>query len=151
VADVLDDLFRSAVPFVATVGITVMDSQAGRGRAELTNHLAVHNHLGDVHAAAAFTVAETASGAAIVAVLGDRLVGTGDRRPLRAVVADADITYWRRADRAVMATATIDDLPAGRPTVEALVERRNVSVSVELDDGAGQAIGRAAFHWVITE
>lgn len=150
-ADVLDDQIRGAVPFVATVGITVMDSEAGRGRAQLTNHPAVHNHLGDVHAAAAFAVAETASGAAIVAVLGARLVGDGNRRPVRAVVADADITYWHRADRAVVATATIDDLPKGRPTADALVGRRNVSVSVDLDDGAGQAIGRAAFHWVITE
>lgn len=147
----LDDLIRNAVPFVATVGITVMDSEAGRGRAELTNRPAVHNHLGDVHAAAAFAVAETASGAAIVAVLGDRLIGVGDQRPLRAVVADADITYWHPAHRAVVATATIDDLPEGRPSADALVERRNVSVSVELDDGAGQPIGRAAFHWVITE
>lgn len=145
------ELIQQTVPFLDTVGITVLEAADGRGRARIDDGPAVRNHLGTLHAAAAFGVAEAASGAAVVGVLADRLLPDGEGRAVRAVVSDADISYRRPARGGVVADAAVTELAPEELTPDELVRRRNVSVTVELTDEEGRPVGQAGFHWVITE
>ena len=147
----ITELIQQAVPFLGTVGITVLEAGAGQGRATIGNAPGVRNHLGTLHAAAVFGVAETASGAAVVSVLADRLLPDGDSRAVRAVVSDADINYWRPVRGTVVASARLSEVPPESLTADELIRRRNVSVTVDLADGDDQAVGVAGFHWIITE
>jgi hypothetical protein len=44
----------------------------------------------------------------------------------------------------------VGTMHAAAAFADVLIARRNVSVTVRLDDADGQAVRRAAFHWVVT-
>ncbi len=100
------DLLTAMVPFVSTVGIRIHDVERGAAKATLPARREVGNHLGTAHAGAAYTLGETASGAAVLSVFADKLPGAfvalrgatvkhtkaaaGDTVATAAIVGDAD-------------------------------------------------------------
>ncbi|GAB3114898.1 DUF4442 domain-containing protein [Streptomyces calidiresistens] len=105
----------NAVPLARTLGLEVVEAGPDRAVVVLPDRPAHHNHLGGPHAGAAFTLAESASGAVVLAAFGHLL----DRAVPLAV--RAEIAYHRFATGELVATAEL-----GRPAAE---------VETELDGG----------------
>jgi acyl-coenzyme A thioesterase PaaI-like protein len=106
-----------AVPFARTLGVefTAVADGGGTVTVRLPDAERLHNHVGGPHAAAMFGLAETASGAVVMAVFADQL----DRAVPLAV--RADIAYRKLAMGPVEATARL--------------ERARDEVVAELDGG----------------
>ncbi|MCE7079412.1 DUF4442 domain-containing protein [Streptomyces sp. ST2-7A] len=100
-----------AVPLARTLGLEVTEVGPGRAVVVLPDRPAHHNHLGGPHAGAAFTLAETASGAVVLAAFGRLL----DRAVPLAV--RAEIAYHKLAMGELVATAEL-----GRPAAEVEAE-----------------------------
>lgn len=122
----------ASVPMVRTLNLEYLEATAERAVLRLPDQPAFHNHVGGPHAGALFTLAESASGAVVIAAFGDLLS--------RAVplAARAEISYKKLAMGPVTATAELDraaadvvaELDAGqRPEFP-------VTVRIEREDGA---------------
>lgn len=97
----------ATVPMVRTLNLEFPAVTAGRAVARLPDQAAFHNHLGGPHAGALFTLAESASGAVVLASFGEQLS--------RAVplAVRAEISYVKLARGPVTATAVLGHPAAG--------------------------------------
>ena len=142
--DAIRTLMPQLVPFVATLGIEYEHLDAGSAVCALRDEPSFHNHVGGLHAGAMFTLAETASGAVVLAAFED-LVNTGTT-PLAAT---ATISYTKLAQGRVTATATL-----GRPAEEVRAELAEtgrtvqVPVTVALATDAGPT-GEMTISWAL--
>src|SRR5450759_991219 len=75
------------LPFVRLLGIQIDEIGAGTSRVSMPVDPKLNNHLGSHHAGALFTLAETASGAAMAGGFADRIIG------LRPVAKESRIQY----------------------------------------------------------
>ena len=131
--DAIAQLMPQLVPFVGTLGIEYSHLDGERAVCVLRDEPSFHNHVGGLHAGAIFTLAETASGALVMAAFED-LVQSG----VVPLAASATITYTKLAKGAVTATATL-----GRPAAEVRTELAEtgrtvqfpVEVALSTDDG----------------
>ena len=131
--DAIAKLMPQLVPFVGTLGIEYGHLDGERAACVLRDEQSFHNHVGGLHAGAIFTLAETASGALVMAAFED-LVQSG----VVPLAASATITYTKLAKGAVTATATL-----GRPAAEVRTELAEtgrtvqfpVEVALSTDDG----------------
>ncbi|WP_027346044.1 DUF4442 domain-containing protein [Hamadaea tsunoensis] len=134
-----------SVPLVGTLGITFV-SAAPDGTevvAELPDRADLHNHVGGPHAGVMFSLAETASGAVVLAAFGDQL----DRALPLAV--DARIAYRKLAMGTVRATARL-----GRPAADVLAEldagvRPEFGVAVEIATVDGTVTAEMTVVWTL--
>jgi uncharacterized protein (TIGR00369 family) len=92
-----------AVPFAKYVGIELLEVGDGFAKARLAQRPALSNHIGTMHAGALFTLAETASGAAMTGAFIDVIAG------LRPVAAEASAVYLKLARGIVSCTATVSE------------------------------------------
>ncbi|RDG35257.1 DUF4442 domain-containing protein [Streptomyces corynorhini] len=122
----------ATVPMVRTLGLEFTEAGAERAVVRLPDQPAFHNHVGGPHAGAMFTLAESASGAIVLAAFGDQLA--------RAVplAVKAEIGYRKLAKGDVTATATL-----GRPAADVVAEldaggrpEFPVAVALTREDGA---------------
>ncbi len=88
-----------AVPFAKYLGVELLEVGDGFARARLVQRPDLSNHIGTLHAGALFTLAETASGAAVAGAFSD-MIGS-----LRPVAAGAEISYLKLARGMVSGTA----------------------------------------------
>jgi uncharacterized protein (TIGR00369 family) len=88
-----------AVPFAKYLGIELLEVGDGFASAPLVQRPDLSNHIGTMHAGALFTLAETASGAAMAGAFVDMIGG------LRPVAAEAQISYLKLAKGTVSCTA----------------------------------------------
>src|SRR5262245_50402140 len=100
-----------AVPFARTLGITFTSVTPTSAVAQLPDDPRLHNHVAGPHAGAMFSLAETASGAVVLAAFGSVL----DRAVPLAV--RSCISYQKLAMGTVTATATL-----ARPADEVIGE-----------------------------
>ncbi|MER6946846.1 DUF4442 domain-containing protein [Nonomuraea sp. NPDC000554] len=116
------------VPFARTLGITFDFAGDGRAICRLPDRPDLHNHVGGPHAGALFTLAESASGAAMLSALADQLS--------RAVpLATTAVIHYRKlamgevvAEGRLLASReeVLADLDAGkRPEFDVAVDVRN--------------------------
>ncbi|GAA5190001.1 DUF4442 domain-containing protein [Rugosimonospora acidiphila] len=143
--DALGASMLDAVPFARTIGVEfIAASDDGRCvTARMSDHPRLHNHVGGPHAGAMFSLAETASGAVVMATFGDQL---GRAVPL---AVRADIEYRKLAMGAVEATARLD-----RPRDEVLAEldagqRPEFTVTVDLTRGDGAVAAQLRIVWTL--
>lgn len=135
--------FMAAVPFARTLGLTFTELDHGRAVMRLPDHADHHNHVGGPHAGAMFTVAESASGAVVIATFGDQL----DRAvPLPTT---AEIHFLKLAVGDLTAEATL-----GRPREEVVAEldageRPEFPIEVELRTDDGTVTGRMSVTWTL--
>jgi acyl-coenzyme A thioesterase PaaI-like protein len=128
----LGEMLAATVPMVATLNLEYLETTAERAVLRLPDQPEYRNHVGGPHAGAMFTLAESASGAIVLAAFGDQLS--------RAVPlpVTADIAFKKIARGVVTATATL-----GRPVADVVAELDKgerpefpVAVSIQREDGA---------------
>ncbi|WP_328541015.1 DUF4442 domain-containing protein [Streptomyces sp. NBC_00344] len=105
------ELLAATVPMVKTLGLEFIETTAERAVVRMPDQSDYHNHIGGPHAGAMFTLAESASGAIVIAAFGDQLS--------RAVplAVRAEIDYKKLAMGEVTATATL-----GRPVADVVAQ-----------------------------
>jgi uncharacterized protein (TIGR00369 family) len=110
-----------AVPFAKYLGVELLEVGDGFAKARLVQRQDLSNHIGTMHAGALFTLAETASGAAVAGAFAD-MIGS-----LRPVAAEARISYLKLA-RGIVSGAAKTAEPA-----EALRRRLHEEQKVVFD------------------
>ncbi|MCE7009255.1 DUF4442 domain-containing protein [Kibdelosporangium philippinense] len=111
----LGDAMKATVPWVRTAGIEFKEVASDRVVTVLPDNPVNHNHVGGAHAAVAFGLAETASGAVVMASFSDQLARA---TPL---VKRSEIDYKKVA--------------MGDLTAEAVLGRAPEEIVAELDNG----------------
>lgn len=139
----IGEMLAATVPMVRTLNLSFPEVTAEHAVAVLPDQPAFHNHLGGPHAGAMFTLAESASGAIVLAAFGDQL-----QRAVPLAVR-AEIGYAKLAKGPVTATATLS-----RPVAEVIAELDGgqrpefpVEVSIRREDGA--ETGHMAIVWTL--
>ncbi|MCX5158661.1 DUF4442 domain-containing protein [Streptomyces sp. NBC_00264] len=131
------------VPMARTLNLEFLETTAERAVVRLPDQAEYHNHIGGPHAGAMFTLAESASGAIVIAAFGDQMS--------RAVplAVKAEIGYKKLAKGVVTATATL-----GRPVAEVVAEldegkRPEFPVAIEIQRADGAVTGEMTVVWTL--
>ncbi|WP_372411162.1 DUF4442 domain-containing protein [Streptomyces luteireticuli] len=139
----IGDMLAATVPMVRTLNLAFGEVTAERAELHLPDQPDFHNHVGGPHAGAMFTLAESASGAIVLAAFGDQLS--------RAVplAVRAEIGYKKLAMGPVTATATL-----GRPAADVVAEldaggRPEFPVRVSITRGDGAETGEMTIVWTL--
>lgn len=134
-----------SVPFAAHAGVELVSIGDGRAEALLPDRPEVKNHIGSQHAAALFTLGETASGAAMAGAMAPVLLS------VRPVAATARIGYAKIAKGPIRGLARVDaDSAALRATLEAEGKVR-FDVAVDLVDEGGETVATMAVEWHVSK
>ncbi|MCB0914104.1 MAG: YiiD C-terminal domain-containing protein [Actinobacteria bacterium] len=131
------------VPMVGTLNIEYLELNADHALLRMPDQPEYHNHIGGIHAGAMFTLAETASGAIVLAEFGDKF----DRVVPLAV--QATIRYLKVAMGPLTAEATMNatvdevlaDLESGT--------RPEFTVDVAIRDESGTQTGAMTIIWTL--
>lgn len=137
------ELLLASVPMARTLGLVFEEATAERALVRLPDRPEFHNHVGGPHAGAVFTLAESASGAVVLAAFGDQLT--------RAVplAVRAEIGYLKLAMGPVTAAARL-----GRPVVEVVAEldagdRPEFPVAIDVTREDGAVAARMSIVWTL--
>ncbi|MER5633798.1 DUF4442 domain-containing protein [Streptomyces nitrosporeus] len=126
------EMLTASVPMVRTLKLEYLETTAERAVLALPDQPEYRNHVGGPHAGAMFTLAESASGAIVIAAFGDQMS--------RAVPlpVTTEMAFKKIAKGPLTATATL-----GRPVADVVAEldegkRPEFPVGVEIrrEDGA---------------
>lgn len=136
-------LLLQTVPFAQTLGIVFDSVEDGRAVCHVPDRAELHNHVAGPHAGVLFTLAESASGAAVLSSLGDQLS--------RAVPlpTTATISYRKVAKGEVRAEAR---LLADRAEVLAELDagkRPVFDVEVEITNADGVVVSELTVTWTL--
>lgn len=131
------------VPMVRTLNLEYVETTPERAVLRLPDQAEFHNHVGGPHAGAMFTLAESASGAIVIAAFGDQL-----QRAVPLAVR-SEIAFKKLAMGAVTATAVL-----GRPIPEVLAEldageRPEFPVQVSIQRADGAVTGEMSIIWTL--
>ncbi|MEU7030804.1 DUF4442 domain-containing protein [Streptomyces sp. SBR177] len=137
------EMLAATVPMARTLNLEFLETTAERAVVRLPDQPAYHNHVGGPHAGAMFTLAESASGAIVLAAFGDQL---GRAVPL---AVNADIAYKKLAMGVVTATATL-----GRPAAEVVADldagtRPEFPVHIAITREDGAVTGEMTVTWTL--
>ena len=133
----------NAVPFNQALGIEILDIGKDQASVRLPEDDRLLNHVGTQHAGALFTAGEWATGVAMSALLGDRVMS------LVLLAEKAEIKYLAPARGPIVATA--------RPRSDDVLERlgadgrARVAVDAELVDGDGTVVAAMTVDWYVKE
>ncbi|MET8328894.1 DUF4442 domain-containing protein [Streptomyces sp. NPDC005181] len=137
------DMLVATVPMARTLNLEFLETTAERAVVRLPDQADYHNHVGGPHAGAMFTLAESASGAIVIAAFGDQMS--------RAVplAVKAEIAYKKLAMGVVTATATL-----GRPAADVVAEldegkRPEFPVTIEIQRADGAVTGEMTVVWTL--
>ncbi|MFE7130439.1 DUF4442 domain-containing protein [Streptomyces sp. NPDC057638] len=137
------ELLAATVPMVRTLNLEFLETTAERAVLRLPDQPDFHNHVGGPHAGAMFTLAESASGAIVLAAFGHLM----DRAVPLAV--KAEIGYKKLAKGPVTATARL-----ARPAAEVSAELEaggrpefGVEIAIRREDGA--VTGEMSIVWML--
>ncbi|MFG2870960.1 DUF4442 domain-containing protein [Streptomyces sp. NPDC048338] len=137
------EMLAATVPMARTLKLEFLETTPERAVVRLPDQADYHNHVGGPHAGAMFTLAESASGAIVLAAFGDQLS--------RAVplAVKAEIGYKKLAMGVVTATATL-----GRPAAEVVAEldeglRPEFPVRISLTREDGAETGEMTVVWTL--
>jgi uncharacterized protein (TIGR00369 family) len=132
------------LPFVRLLGIRIDSIGAGTSEVSLPDDAKLHNHLGTQHAGALFTLAETASGAAMAGGFADMIVD------LRPVAKESRIQYQKVAKGATRASGRVPgDLDALKAQLKA---EGKIAFPVEVDvfDAQGTLAAQVQVDWYLS-
>ncbi|MFD9540180.1 DUF4442 domain-containing protein [Streptomyces sp. NPDC060022] len=137
------EMLSATVPMVRTLNLQYLETSPERAVLSLPDQAEYHNHLGGPHAGAMFTLAESASGAIVVAAFGDQMA--------RAVPlpVTSEMSFKKVAMGAVTATATL-----GRPVADVIAEldegkRPEFPITVEIRRADGALTGEMTVVWTL--
>ncbi|MGW5422426.1 DUF4442 domain-containing protein [Streptomyces sp. NPDC003943] len=137
------EMLAATVPMARTLNLEFLETTSERAVVRLPDQADYHNHVGGPHAGAMFTLAESASGAIVLAAFGDQL---GRAVPL---AVKAEIGYKKLAMGVVTATATL-----GRPAAEVVAEldagqRPEFPVRIDITREDGAVTGEMTVVWTL--
>lgn len=137
------DAMKQATPWVKTTGIEFIEVTAERAIVELPDTEELRNHVGGPHAAMTFGVAETASGAVVIAAFAQHL----DK--VTPLVTRAEITYKKVARGVLRAKAVL-----GRPAANVVAElasstRPEFPVHITVTNAEGVTTGEMTVIWTL--
>ncbi|MFG2562115.1 DUF4442 domain-containing protein [Streptomyces sp. NPDC048496] len=137
------DMLLATVPMARTLNLEFLETTSERAVVRMPDQADYHNHVGGPHAGAMFTLAESASGAIVIAAFGDQMS--------RAVplAVKAEIGYKKLAMGVVTATATL-----GRPVADVVAEldagkRPEFPVAIEIRRADGAVTGEMTVVWTL--
>ncbi|WP_093173847.1 DUF4442 domain-containing protein [Sinosporangium album] len=133
-----------SVPFARTLGITFDRVEDGLAVARLADRPDLHNHVGGPHAGALFTLAETASGAALLSAYGDAMASGATPLALTAT-----IRYLKLAKGEVVAEARVPgtrERLGGEPPVGGWPE---FDIEVDITRADGAVVSQMVITWVL--
>jgi acyl-coenzyme A thioesterase PaaI-like protein len=139
----LRTMLASVVPFAKHVGVEITEITAGAASAKLPEAPHLLNHVGTQHAAALYSVAEAASGAAMAGLIADVLMS------VTPLAKNARIAYLKPARGPITATARIDgDATAMRAKLDES-GKTDFPVHVDLEDAAGVKVAEVEVAWYV--
>jgi uncharacterized protein (TIGR00369 family) len=144
VYDRIKQQMMSTLPFVGLLGIQIDEIGAGTSRVSMPQDPKLNNHLGSQHAGALFTLAETASGAAMAGGFADMIVN------LRPVAKESRIQYLKVAKGATHATGRVPgDIMALK---QVLHSEGKVAFPVEVDifDSENTLVTHVQVDWYLS-
>jgi uncharacterized protein (TIGR00369 family) len=133
------------LPFVRLLGIQIDEIGHGTSKVSMPFDPKLNNHLGTQHAGALFTLAETASGAAMAGGFADLILG------LRPVAKESRIQYQKVAKGATRAEGRVPgDMVALKA---ALAADGKVFFPVEVDvfDAEGTLAAQVQVDWYLSQ
>nr|WP_189646546.1 DUF4442 domain-containing protein [Nonomuraea spiralis] len=136
-------LLLETVPFARTLGIVFDSVEDGRAECRLPDRPELHNHVGGPHAGTLFTLAESASGAAVLSRFGDQLSRCVPL-PTTATIEFRKVALGEvRAEARVAASReeVVGKLDAG--------ERPVFDVVVDVLDAAGTQVSTLTVTWTL--
>jgi acyl-coenzyme A thioesterase PaaI-like protein len=139
----IGELLSATVPMVRTLNLEYLETTAERAVVSLPDQPEYRNHVGGPHAGAMFTLAESASGAIVLAAFGDQL-GRAVPLPVRA-----EISFLKLAKGPVTAIAELS-----RPVAEVVAEldagqRPEFLVEVAIRREDGDETGHLSIVWTL--
>lgn len=141
--DQIGPLMHQLVPMVNTLGLEYVEVSPERAIVVLPDSPEFRNHVGGPHAAVAFAVAESATGAVAIAALGDLL----DRAVLLPTTATMDYLAIAKGD--LTATAVIvGDVVVAREEFEA-GKRPQFDIVAEVTNAEGVTTARLRATWTL--
>ncbi|MFE9557808.1 DUF4442 domain-containing protein [Streptomyces sp. NPDC006692] len=137
------EMLAATVPMARTLNLEFLETTPERAVVRLPDQPDYHNHVGGPHAGAMFTLAESASGAIVIAAFGDQM---GRAVPL---AVKAEIGYKKLAMGVVTATATL-----GRSIADVVAEldagqRPEFPVHIEIQRADGAVTGEMTVVWTL--
>ena len=145
VYDRIKQQMMDTLPFVRLLGISIDDIGAGTSKVSMPEDPRLNNHLGTQHAGALFTLAETASGAAMAGGFAELILG------LRPVAKESRIAYQKLARGATRAEGRVPgDLAALKAQ---LAQDGKVAFPVEVDifDFEGTLAAQVTVDWYLSQ
>ncbi len=141
--DVVKTNFPKLVPMVGTLGLEFESLDETTAVMRLPDQQQFHNHVAGPHAGAMFSLAESASGALVLANFGDRMA---QATPL---AVEATIRYKKLAMGDVIATAVLS-----RPANEILAEldagqRPEFNVDITIATSDVGVTGEMVIKWTL--
>ena len=136
--------FTEAVPFSRHAGVEIIEIADGFARTRLTQSEVLSNHIGSIHAGAIFTLAEAASGAAMIGAFADMATA------IRPLATEAKICYMKLGRGVIAAQARTDvagTLLRAQLAASGLI---TFQVGVDVHDGRERVIARVAVEWRVT-
>lgn len=145
VYDRIKQHMMDTLPFVRLLGITIDAIGPGTAEVSMPSDEKLNNHLGTSHAGALFTLAETASGAAMAGGFADLIMG------LRPVAKESRIQYLKVAKGATRASGRVPgDIGALKAQLKA---EGKIAFPVEVDiiDAEGTLAAKVQVDWYLSE
>jgi uncharacterized protein (TIGR00369 family) len=144
VYELIKKQMSETLPFTRLLGISIDSIGPGTSEVSMPDDTKLHNHLGTPHAGALFTLAETASGAAMAGGFAELIM---DMRP---VAKESRIQYQKVAKGATRAAGRV---PGDIAALKAqLKEEGKVAfpVDVEIFDEHGTLAAQVQVDWYLS-
>lgn len=132
------------LPLVRTLGIHIDSIGPGFSEVSMPDDGKLHNHLGTPHAGALFTLAETASGAAMAGGFAELIMG------LRPVAKESRIQYQKVAKGATRASGRVPGDLAALKTQLAVDGKIAFPVNVDIFDQEGTLAAQVTVDWYLS-
>lgn len=145
VYDRIKQQMMDTLPFVRLLGISIDDIGAGTSRVSMPEDPKLNNHLGTQHAGALFTLAETASGAAMAGGFAELILG------LRPVAKESRIQYQKLARGATRAEGRVPGDLAALKAQLAQDGKVAFPVAVDIFDSEGTLAAQVTVDWYLSQ
>ncbi len=145
VYDRIKQQMMDTLPFVRLLGISIDDIGAGTSRVSMPEDPKLNNHLGTQHAGALFTLAETASGAAMAGGFAELILG------LRPVAKESRIAYQKLARGATRAEGRVPGDLAALKAQLAQDGKVAFPVAVDIFDSEGTLAAQVTVDWYLSQ
>lgn len=145
VYDRIKQQMMDTLPFVRLLGISIDDIGAGTSKVSMPDDPKLHNHLGTQHAGALFTLAETASGAAMAGGFAELILG------LRPVAKESRIAYQKVARGATRAEGRVPGDLAALKAQLAQDGKVAFPVAVDIFDSEGTLAAQVTVDWYLSQ